>query len=265
MKGTIKKILALAGILSACMQVAIGQTIDLITGAPTAHFVVPIFQPNPGNPFVEQVGSPSTSVYTAAQPAGTTIYGGLPVTSAYDLVLLYSLDNSVTSPSQMSVATIVPFRTSSVASAAPAGLISSTPLVPIPGTTGGTPIAFEIGAFFVDPEIAAYLASLSSPTPSEIYAEAVSDFAHDPQAQMGWGQIVPDIVLGGQDTSGDLYAEPSTMEGWTSFSLVQSPEPSAWLLSLAGGLLLLSTRRVRAHLRSTPRSSTQGPVRTQCY
>jgi hypothetical protein len=240
------KKLILTAVLSVASVAAFGQgTIDLLNIAKTSGFVSPIFQPNPAQPGTEQVGQPSTSVYTGALPAGTTVYGGLPVTSAYDMVLLYSLSGTATSPGQMSVATIVPFRTATTASASPAGGILAPGAIPIPGTTGGTTIQFEIGAFYVDPTVAAAIAAGGS-TPASIYAAALADFnGGDGAAQLGWGSIVSGIQLGGSDTAGGPHVEPATIEGWTSFSLMVTPEPSTFVLAGLGaaGLLLFRRRK----------------------
>jgi hypothetical protein len=240
------KKLILTAVLSVASVAAFGQgTIDLLNIAKTSGFVSPIFQPNPGSPANQQVGQPSTAVYTGALPTGTTVYGGLPVTTAYDMVLLYSLNNTVTSYSQMSVATIVPFRSATTASSSPSGGILAPGAIPIPGTTGGTPIAFCIGAFFVDPTVAAAVAAGGS-TPASIYAAAYGDFTGgDGVAQMGWGSIVPNIQLGGSDTAGGPHVEPSTIQGWTSFSLTVTPEPSTFVLAGLGaaGLLLFRRRK----------------------
>ena len=151
--------------------------------------------------------------------------------------------------SQMSVATIVPFRSAAVATAAPAGTILPVGYVPIPGTTGGTPISFAMAAFFIDPTLAG-IVSNPSLTPSLVYEYAYQDFLTDDFSEMGWGQIVPNIVLGGLDTIGQSHAEPSTEEGWTSFSLINiaSPEPSSLVLSVVGGALVILTRRFGTRL-----------------
>ena len=249
-----KKLPIIGAILSASSLMVLAQgSIDLENINKNAGFVAPIFQPD--SAFADpRYGQPSSTVYSGALPTGTTVYGGLPVTSAYDMVLLYSLNNAVTSPSQMSVATIVPFRTAANPTAAPAGGIIFTPTVPIPGTRGGTPIAFAIGVFYVDATVAA-AAAASGSTPTSIYQAAYTDaFGGDGHALLGWGAIVPDIVLGGEDTAGDLYPEPSTLEGWTSFSLGPGPEPSSLLILSVGGAGLLFGRRFIAGLRPTPRS-----------
>jgi hypothetical protein len=252
-----KKLTIIAALHGAVLGGAFAQgTIDLENINKNAGFVAPIFQPNYAVQFIEQVGQPSTAVYSGARPTGTTVYGGLPVTSAYDMVLLYSLNNAVASYSQMSVATIVPFRTAASPTAVPAGGIVFVPTIPIPGTTGGTPIAFVIGAFYVDPADAAAAAATGA-TPTSIYQAAFNDFESgvSPDAQMGWGAIVPNIVLGGEDTAGGLYTEPSTLEGWTSFAVVGGPEPSTVAMIGFGGALLLLGRRFIAGLRLTQRSN----------
>jgi hypothetical protein len=251
-----KRILIIAAIYGGVSLGAFGQgTIDLVNIDKNEGFVAPIFQPNFVG-FVQQIGQPSTTVYSGALPTGTTVYAGLPVTSAYDMVLLYSLNNAVTSYSQMSVATIVPFRSAANPTAAPAGGITFAGAIPIPGTTGGTPIAFDIAAFYVDPAVVA-AAAASGATPTSIYQAAYNDFFNGgyPQAQMGFGAIVPDIVLGGADTSGAPHIEPSTIEGWTSFSVIGGPEPSSIAMIGFGGGLLLLGRRFIAGLRPVPRSS----------
>jgi len=252
-----KKFINIAALHGAIVVGAFGQgTIDLENINKNAGFVAPIFQPNNAVPFIEQVGQPSTAVYSGARPTGTTVYGGLPVTSAYDMVLLYSLNNAVAYYSQMSVATIVPFRTATNPTAVPAGCINFAGAIPIPSTTGGTPIAFDIGAFYVDPAVAAAAAATGA-TPISIYEAAYIDMVSgDPQALMGWGTIVPNIVLGGQDTAGVPHIEPSTLEGWTSFAVLGGPEPSTIALIGLGGSLFLLGRRFIAGLRPVPRSSS---------
>jgi hypothetical protein len=234
---------------------ALGQgTID-VGNAQKDVFIQPIFAQNQ-NFFVESVGSPSTSVYNGALPAGTTVYGGLPLRgSGYDMVFFYSLNNSVTSINQMSVGTIAPFRTAPVATAAPAGTIVTMATVPIPGTTGGTPIAFAFGAFIVDPTVLAFEAANPSATPGQIWSEALADiYSGDPLADYGFGNIVSGVQLGGVDTADGLHPEPTTFEGWTSFSLYPQPEPSSFaIMGLGGGVLLLG-RRFIAGLRKVPRS-----------
>jgi hypothetical protein len=168
-----KKLILAAG-LSVLSLGAFGQgTIDLANISKNV-FVSPIFQPNPSSPATQQVGQPSTAIYTGAFPTGTTVYGGAPVTSAYDMVLLYSLSGTATSPSQMSVATIVPFRTAATASASPSGGITAPGAIAIPGSTGGTTIQFAIGAFFVDPALATYISQNSGATAAQIFAQALS-------------------------------------------------------------------------------------------
>jgi hypothetical protein len=240
-----KKIL-LTALLSAASLASFGQgTIDLVTINKNGGFVAPIFQPNPSSPATPQVGQPSTAVYTGALPTGTTVYGGLPVTTAYDLVLLYSVNNAVTSPSQMQVATITPFRSAASAAASPAGGVINISTLGIPGTTGGTPIAFCIGAFFVDSADAAALSG-SAGNLNNAYSAIYADFqSGGAGSQMGWSSIVPNIVLGGQDTAAGLHPEPNTEVGWTSFSLSVTPEPSTFVLAGLGaaGLLLFRRRK----------------------
>jgi len=242
------KKLILTTVLSVASLAAFGQgTIDLGNIAKNA-FVSPIFSPNPTSPTVQQVGQPSTAVYTGAFPSGTTVYGGVPLTSGYDMVLLYSLNGTATSPSGMSVATITPFRTATTPTASPAGGVITLTSIPVPGTTGGTPFAFTIGAFFVDPTVAA-AAAQGGATPASIWAAALADFnANDPLAQLGYGSVVDSIQAGGSDTANGPHAEPSTLGGWTSFSLVgttPTPEPSTIALAGLGaaGLLLFRRRK----------------------
>jgi len=235
------KKLILTAALSVASLAAFGQgTIDL-GNILKNNFVAPVFQPNPASPATQQVGQPSTTIYSGGFPAGTTVYGGAAVNTGYDLVLLYSLNNSVTSVSQMSVATITPFRSAATASASPSGGIVTLTSIPIPGTTGGTPIAFAIGAFQVDAAVAA-AAAQGGATPSSIYAAALADFAAG-NGQMGFGTIVPNVQLGGSDTAAAPHAEPSTLGGWTSFSLVVTPEPSTIALAGLGAASLLLFRR----------------------
>jgi PEP-CTERM motif len=242
--------LILTAILSAATLAAFGQgTIDLANIA-KGTFVQPIFQPNPSNSYFEQTGSPTAASYSGVFPAGTTVYGGLPVTTAYDMVLLYSTAASVSSVSQMSVATIVPFRSvaATAAKALPSGGIITVLAVPIPGTTGGTVISFEIGAFLVTPTITAWEAANAGYTPTMLWAEALADIGSlDPAGpQLGYStMIVSGIALGGEDTSGIPHPEPTTEEGWTSFSLTATPEPSTTALAGLGaaGLVLFRRRK----------------------
>jgi len=241
------KKLILTALLSAATLASFGQgTIDVVNINKNGGFVSPIFQPNPASNTVQQVGQPSTAVYSGALPTGTTVYGGLPVTSGYDLVLMYSVNNTVTSPSQMQVATIVPFRTAANPTASPAGGIINISTLGIPGTTGGTAIAFDIAGFFVDPTVAAALAA-GGANPTSVYNAAYADWqSGDALAQMGWGTIVPNIALGGSDTTGALHPEPNTELGWTSFSLIgttPTPEPSTLVLAGLGAAGLLLFRR----------------------
>jgi hypothetical protein len=250
-----QKLTIIAALHGAIVVGAFGQgTIDLENINKNAGFVAPIFQPYDAVPYIEQVGQPSSAIYSGALPSGTTVYGGLPVTSAYDMVLLYSLNNSVVSYSQMSVATIVPFRTAANPTAAPAGCITFAGAIPIPGTTGGTPIAFDIGAFYVTPDIAAAAAQAGA-TPQSIYAAVWNNLAAGEGDELGFAQIVSGIQLGGEDTSGVPHIEPSTLEGWTSFALTGGPEPSSFAIMGLGGGLLLFGRRFIAGLRPTQRSS----------
>jgi len=241
------KKLILTAALTAASLAAFGQgTIDLVTINKNGGFVSPIFSPNPANLGVQQVGQPSTAVYSGALPTGTTVYGGVPLTSGYDLVMLYSLNATATTVSGMSVATITPFRTAATPTASPAGGVINITSLAVPGTTGGTPIAFAIGGFFVDPVVAA-AAAQGGATAASIFAAALADFnSGDPLAQMGFGAIVPNNVLGGSDTAGGLHPEGNTETGWTSFSLIQStPEPSSIALAGLGaaGLLLFRRRK----------------------
>ena len=250
------KIPALACALSASLHIAVGQgTIDV--GNAGTGFVQPIFNQNDAFPVGEQVGNPSTSVYNGAIPTGTTVFGGTPlVGTGYDMVFFYSLNNSVTSVGQMSVGTITPFRTAAIATAAPAGTISTILNLPIPGTTGGTPIAFAFGSFVLDPAIAAYEVGHPGTPPSQIWAVALADFnTGDVNADIGYGSIVSGVPLGGFDTAGVFHNEANTFGGWMSFSLYPTPEPSTFaMLGFGGGLLLLG-RRFIAGLRPTQRSN----------
>jgi PEP-CTERM motif len=242
------KKLILTAVLSVASAAAFGQgTIDLANIA-KGTFVQPIFQPNPfPSNTVETVGSPSAAAYSGVSPAGTTVFGGAPVTTAYDMVLLYSTA-SVGSPSLMSAATILPFRSAATATASPSGGVVTVPTIPIPGTTGGTLINFAIGAFLVDPTVAAWEAGNTGYSAAALWAEALADFtAADQASQLGYSAIVTGIALGGEDTTGGPHAEPTTEEGWTSFSLVGQSVPEPSTLALAGlgaaGLLLFRRRK----------------------
>src|SRR5262249_47451088 len=159
-----------------------------------------------------------------ALPTGTTVYGGLPLAGpGYDMVFFYSLNTSVTSVSQMTVGTIIPFRTAAVATAAPAGGIIPVGAFQVPGTTGGTPIAFAIGAFCTEG------GTITT------WADAIAAFNLGLPSLVGSGTIVSDVILGGQDSDGNPRAEPDILHGWTSFSLVGTPEPSTGLLVALGG------------------------------
>jgi hypothetical protein len=257
MKGSMNTLPIISAILNASSLMVLAQgTIDLANIDKNAGFVAPIFQPDSAYAF-GRYGQPSSTVYSGALPTGTTFYEGLPVTSAYDMVLLYSLNNAVTSPSQMSAATIVPFRTAANPTAAPAGGILFAGAIPIPGTTGGTPIAFAIGAFYVTPDIAAAAAQAGA-TPQSIYAAVWNNLAAGEGDELGFAQIVPNIPLGGEDTAGTPHIEPSTLEGWTSFSLGPGPEPSSLALLGIGGVALFFGRRFTAGLRPVPRSTPPG-------
>jgi len=242
------KKLILTAVLSAASVAAFGQgTLDLANVIKNT-FIAPIFQPNPASPTVQQVGQPSTAVYTGALPTGTTVYGGLPLTSGYDMVFLYSLNASATATSQLTVGTVTPFRTSPNGPVtSPAGGIVTVGGFAVPGTTGGTPISFQYAAFFVDPTVAA-AAAQGGATPASIYAAALADFqANDPLAQFGYGSIVDNVALGGTDTAGTLHAPQTTGDGsWTSFSLIgttATPEPSTIALAGLGAAGLLFFRR----------------------
>jgi len=243
---TMKKIL-LTGLLSAASVAAFGQgTLD-IANIIKGTFVAPIFQPNPATPWQQQVGQPSGIAYSGATPTGTTMYGGAPVTTAYDMVFLYDLNGTAQAGSTgWTVGTITPFRSAANATATPAGGIVTIGGFAVPGTTGGDAIAFQFAAFYVDPTIAAWEAAHPGFSAAALYNEAfVNDF--DYVSQNGYGTIIDNVVLGGTDAGGTLHAPQTTGDGlWTSFSLIAYvPEPSTFVLVGLGaaGLLLFRRRK----------------------
>jgi len=220
---------------------AFGQgTIDVENINKTGNFTQPIFGVNPAAPTVMQTGSPSPTVYNGATvfPApGTTVYGGAPLVGAgYDMVFFYSLNTSVTSYSQMTIGTTVPFRTAASATSAPAGGITGIGALVIPGGTGGTPIAFEYAAF-----------STEGGTITD-WATAVANFnaGTDKNAQIGYGAIAT-TSLNGSDTAGSPHLGNTSDTGWTSFSLMGTPTPEPGTIALAGlgaaGLLLFRRKK----------------------
>jgi hypothetical protein len=220
--------------LSVASLAAFGQGSIDVGNLSKGAFVQPIFAPNPANPGVQQVGNPSPSVYPGALPTGTTVYGGAALQTGYDMVFFYSLNTAVTSVSQMSVGTIVPFRTAASASANPAGTMNTIFSMNIPGSTGGTPFVYAFGAF-----------STEGGTVTD-WATALQHFGSgDLNAQIGSGQIVS-AALNGSDTSGAPHVGATTFGGFTSFSLI-SPVPEPSTIALAGlgaaGLLLFRRRK----------------------
>jgi hypothetical protein len=192
-------------------------------------FIQPVFNYNPANPYVQQVGSPSTAVYAVSlPPAGSTVYGGLPlVGSGYDMVFLYSLNTNVTDVSQMSVATVVPFRTSANLTAYPAGGVYQIDVLNLPGTTGGTPIAFAYAAYSTE--------GGAIPSSPAGWATVLANFRNhnDTNAAVGIGQIVTTICDGANAAGNYVYVGYTSAQGWNSFSLALSvPAPSGPALSV---------------------------------
>jgi hypothetical protein len=234
------KKLILTAVLSVASLAAFGQgTIDVQNINKAGGFLQPIFNFDPTAPSVQQTGNPSSTVYAGAiyngtTGAGTTVYHGAPlIGTGYDLVFFYSLSTSVTSVSQMQVGTVVPFRTSASATAAPAGGIIAVSALTIPGGTGGTPIAFAYGAFSTEGGTV------------QSWATALANFnSGDALAAIGTGAIST-TTLNGSDTTGAPHTGLTSDTGWQSFSLVEAPEPGTIALAGLGaaGLLLFRRRK----------------------
>jgi hypothetical protein len=265
MKGTTNKLAVLTGLLVTAPPAVFGQgTIDVGNINRAVGFVQPIFDANPANVVVQQTGDPSSTIYSGAilggvTGGGTTVYGGAPLMgTGYEMVFFVSLDTSVTSISQMSVATTIPFRTSASATAAPAGLAIGIPqlAITLPGATGGTSIAFAYGAFNT------FGGSVTS------WAQAQANFNSiygSDLAEIGVGHIAT-TILNGYDTAGVLHSGNTSDQGWTSFSLeysTLSPEPSTVALAALGAVLMQSRRlklllrHLTSRLHPIPRSSTR--------
>jgi len=234
------KKLILTAVLSVASLAAFGQgTIDVENINKAGGFLQPIFNFNPLAPTIQQTGNPSSVVYQGAiyngtTGAGTTVYGGTALNGpGYDLVFFYSLNTAVTSVSQMTVGTVVPFRTAATVTSAPAGGIVAISSLTIPGGTGNTPIAFAYGAFSTEGGTV------------QTWATALANFnSGDPLAAIGTGAIET-TALNGSDTAGAPHVGNTSDTGWQSFSLVEAPEPSTIALAGLGaaGLLLFRRRK----------------------
>jgi len=236
---------ALVGVVSSTM---LGQGSIDFGNMSRGVFEQPIFNYNPANPYVQQVGSPSTTVYPISFPAGgSTVYGGLPLVGTnYAMVFLYSLDTNVTDVGQMTVGTVVPFRTSANLSAYPAGGVYQINVINLPGIFGGTPIAFAYAAYSTE--------NGAIPTTPAGWAAVLANFRNhsDPNAAVGIGQIVTTLCDGADASLGYIYEGYTSEQGWTSFSLALSA-PALSLHSIgAQTVISWPTNSAGLSLQSSP-------------
>jgi len=227
-----KKIILTAALTVASLA-AFGQG-NIIVGnsfGGSGNFIQPIFGVNSNTPTTSVSGNPTG--YTGTLPAGgSTSYAGSSLLqgAAYDFGF-YAGPTTDTSLSQMSLITVLPFRTAAT-DRLPAGLvIQAQPS--IPSVQPGVDANFVICAWWT-----------GTSGQDTTYALA----AADPNGQFGHSAVITSGALAGTDSNGNVFTQTPSTIGWSSFSLqgaAITPEPSTLALFGIGaaGLLLFRRRK----------------------
>jgi hypothetical protein len=217
------KKLILTALLSVASLAAFGQG-NIIVGnafSGSGNFIQPIFGVNSNN---DMTISGNPSGYPGTLPAGgTTSFAGCALLqgSAYDFGF-YAGPSTDTSISQMTLVTVLPFRTAT-ADKLPAGLVIQAQ-VAVPGIDFGQQCSFAIAAWWTDGG------------KDQTLAQALAD----QPLQVGWTGVYLSPVLGGNAA---FPTVPNDGVGWSSFNLVVGPEPSTFALFGIGVAGLLLFRR----------------------
>jgi len=223
-----KKIILTAALTVASLA-AFGQG-SIIVGnsfSGSGNFIQPIFGVNSNSPASSVTGNPTG--YTGTLPAGgTTSFAGSSLLqgAAYDFGF-YAGPTTATSLSQMTLITVLPFRTAT-SDRLPAGLVvQAQPAVP--GVQPGLDCNFVIAAWWTDGGA------------DTTYAQA----AADPLGQFGHSAVITSAALAGTDSNGNVFPTTPSTTGWNSFSLTVTPEPGTLALFGIGaaGLLLFLRRK----------------------
>jgi len=204
-----KTILVITGMMLAVSAMAQGF---LYFGNNTAGiFRNPIYDVNPANPTVAQVGQSSIGF-----PVGSTVYGGPLVQGTNYIMALYAGVGGISDPSLLTFVTSATFRTAT-GNVLPAGLIQSFG-IQIPGVPPGAVATFEVRVWDMRTGLSFDTAQIS-----------------------GRSGLVQSYHLGGLGPSGPVLSPDSN--GWSSFSLSIVPEPSNLALVCLGVAGLLIIRR----------------------